>query len=118
MPSLLSPLLPLLQDSAHYAANSVPGAIFDTATGARYPAYYNGAVPANCIVQVEGETATAGNGWVGGGREVERRRLQPTAIQLVEALSVAPVCMPTRVQLSTHAQPVTRRATKTPTKPC
>ncbi|PRW57917.1 E3 ubiquitin- ligase RNF25 [Chlorella sorokiniana] len=54
-------------DSAHYVANTVPGAVLDAATGARYPSYYNGAVPANCIVQVEGKA-------LGGNSVLKRHR--------------------------------------------
>lgn len=43
----------------------MPGAVLDAATGARFPSYYSGVVPANCIVQVEGESFTGQ--WLEGG---------------------------------------------------
>lgn len=41
----------------HYLANRLAGGL--AATGQRYPSYYNGLVPANCYVQVEGASSWA-----------------------------------------------------------
>lgn len=56
----------LWQDMSHYLLNTVPGTVLD-ASGTRYPSYYNGVVPGNCVVRVEGER----------GDDGARRRLRP-----------------------------------------
>ena len=42
------------QDNATYAANRVPGDVANATAGTRFPSYYNGAVPTDCIVRMQG----------------------------------------------------------------